>query len=128
MDIAKTAVMDDEGMISVMIGNITDQEKKITLIDDDRSVDVTLKPHSLTTLKYDSDYEPDENIDEALPDKAVKPIAATASSYEKNPIYNYQASSAIDDNMKTRWASDWKNQENITFELSSEGDSIRYAS
>lgn len=53
------------------------------MIDDDRSVDVTLKPHSLTTLKYDSDYEPDENIDEALPDKAVKPIAATASSYEK---------------------------------------------
>lgn len=29
MDIVKTAVMDDEGMISVMIGNITDQEKKL---------------------------------------------------------------------------------------------------
>ena len=118
-DIVKTAVMDDEGVVSVMLGNITDSEKKVTVIDDDRSVDVTLKPHSLTTVKYDSDYQPDEDIDATLPDVAVKPIAATASSYEKNPIYNYQAVSAIDDSMKTRWASDWTNQEDITFELSS---------
>ena len=119
MDIAKTAVLDEEGMVSVMLGNVTDEEKTVTVIDDDRSVDVTLKPHSLTTVKYDSDYEPDESIDSSLPDVAVKPIAATASSYEKNPIYNYRAESAIDDSMRTRWASDWTNQEDITFELSS---------
>ena len=80
---------------------------------------MTLQPHSLTTVKYDSDYEPDEDVDISLPDVAVKPIAAEASSYEKNPIYNYRAESAIDDSMRTRWASDWTNQEDITFELSS---------
>lgn len=119
MDIAKTAVLDEEGMISVMLGNVTDEEKTVTVVDADRSVDVTLKPHSLTTVKYDSNYQPDDSIDSSLPDVLVKPIAAEASSYEKNPIYNYQAESAIDDSMRTRWASDWTNQEYITFELSS---------
>lgn len=116
-DVVKTAVIDDSGMISVMLGNVTNEEKNITLVDDDRSVDITLQPHSLTTVKYSSNYEPDESIDETLPETMVKPIAATASSYEKNPIYNYQASSAIDNKMNTRWASDWTNQEDITFEL-----------
>lgn len=119
MDIVKTAVLDEEGMISVMLGNVTDEEKTVTVVDADRSVDVTLKPHSLTTVKYDSNYQPDDSIDSSLPDVLVKPIAAEASSYEKNPIYNYQAESAIDDSMRTRWASDWTNQEYITFELSS---------
>lgn len=112
-------MLDEEGMISVMLGNVTDEEKTVTVVDADRSVDVTLKPHSLTTVKYDSNYQPDDSIDSSLPDVLVKPIAAEASSYEKNPIYNYQAESAIDDSMRTRWASDWTNQEYITFELSS---------
>ncbi len=116
-DIAKTAVIDDHGIISVMLGNVTDEEKNITLVDDDRSVDVTLKPHSLTTVKYDSNYQSDDNIDTTLPEAKAKPIAATASSYEKNPVYDYQAGSAIDDDKNSRWASDWTNQEHITFEL-----------
>lgn len=117
MNIAKTAVIDENGMISVMLGNVTDEEKNITLVDNDRSVDVTLKPHSLTTVKYSSNYQSDDSIDETLPETSAKPIKATASSYEKNPIYDYQAGSAIDDNLNTRWASDWTNQEDITFEL-----------
>lgn len=83
MDIVKTAVLDEEGMISVMLGNVTDEEKTVTVVDADRSVDVTLKPHSLTTVKYDSNYQPDDSIDSSLPDVLVKPIAAEASSYEK---------------------------------------------
>ncbi|MEW6856553.1 discoidin domain-containing protein [Streptococcus iniae] len=47
----------------------------------------------------------------------MKPVAATASSYERNPIKNYEASSAIDESLDTRWASDWKDEESILFDL-----------
>lgn len=116
MDIVKTAVKDNNGNISVLLGNITDDEKTVNVIDGGKSVEVSLLPHSLTTLKYK-----DDGID-LIPDNEgrsvlVKPIGASATSYEKNPFYNYKATSAIDNSLRTRWASDWKDGEAITFEL-----------
>ncbi len=116
-DIAKTAVIDENGMISVMLGNVSDGEKTVRVVDKDRSVQVTLQPHSLTTVSFTNDYNPGNGIDPDLNEVAVKPARAEASSFEKNPVYDYQAASAIDGDLKTRWASDWTDTESITFEL-----------
>ena len=117
MDISKTAVKHSDGSTSVLLGNVTDKEQTVSVIDGGKAVKVTLPPHSLTTLKYktdNNDHDLDSGSELSTP---VKPIGATATSYEKNPLYNYQATSAIDDSMTTRWASDWKDNESITFEL-----------
>ena len=116
-DIAKTAVIDEEGNISVMLGNVTDTEQTISVVDKDRAVPVTLQPHSLTTVTFQDDYHPGNGINPDLNDGLVKPIHAVASTFEKNPVFNYQAESAVDDNPRTRWASDWTDEESITFEL-----------
>lgn len=117
LDIPKTVVEDKEGNISVLMGNVTDDAINLEVIDEDRSVSVELKPHSITTLKYKNDYTPSDEI--VIHDiVSVRPAAATATSYERNPIKNYQAASAIDGTDRTRWASDWKDRESITFELS----------
>ena len=117
MDIVKTAIKDSDGTISVLLGNVTDNEKTVNVIDGGKTVEVTLLPHSLTTLRYKDDgvdYLPGGDEEKNI---SVKPIAATATSYEKHPFYNYKAVSAIDDSLRTRWASDWKDNESITFEL-----------
>ncbi len=119
MDIAKTAVIDQNGKISLLLGNVTDTEKCVNVVEKDRSVQVTLQPHSLTTVSFTDDYRPGNGINPDLTEVAVKPGHATASTYEKNPVFNYRAESAIDDDLKTRWASDWTDTESITFELTS---------
>lgn len=116
-DIAKTAVIDQKGNVSLMLGNVTDSEKTVHVVDQDRSIQVTLQPHSLTTVSYANDYHPGNGINPDLNEVLAKPARAEASTFEKNPIFNYQASSAIDDDLKTRWASDWTDTESITFEL-----------
>ncbi len=117
LDIAKTAVIDQSGNISVMLGNVTDTEKTVNVVDKDRLVQVTLQPHSLTTVSFANDYNPGNGINPDLDEVLAKPARAEASTFEKNPIYNYQAESAIDNDPKTRWASDWTDTESITFEL-----------
>ena len=57
MDIVKTAVKDNDGSISVLLGNITDNKKTVSVIDGGKAVEVTLLPHSLTTLRYQDDGE-----------------------------------------------------------------------
>ncbi len=115
-DIAKTAVIDEAGNISVMLGNVTDAAQTVRVVDQDSAVSVTLQPHSLTPVTFRDDYRPGNGINPDLSEELVKPIHAVASTL-KNPVFNYRAESAVDDNLRTRWASDWTDEERITFEL-----------
>lgn len=56
-DIAKTAVIDDKGNISLMIGNVSKESKFLTVIDGERALNIRIKPNSLTTIKYSSNYD-----------------------------------------------------------------------
>lgn len=116
LDIPKTVVADKEGNISVLMGNVSDNYIKLEVVDENRSVTVQLKPHSLTTVKFKDDYKAEDSY-EVEKVVSISPAFASASSYERNPFKNYQAKSAIDGSFRTRWASDWQDQESITFEL-----------
>lgn len=97
-DIAKTVVIDEAGNISVLLGNVTDSEQTVSVVDKDRAVPVTLQPHSLTTVTFRDDYRPGNGVNPDLTEEMVKPIQAVASTFESNPVFNYRAESAEDDN------------------------------
>ncbi|RLU57935.1 hypothetical protein DIX83_08200 [Streptococcus iniae] len=120
--IEKTAVKQADGSCVVFLGNVSDLAKTVNLVEGNAFTQVRLEPHSLTSLKYKPlDTTPQEPSDPTRPvfekTSKMKPVAATASSYEQNPIKNYEASSAIDESLDTRWASDWKDEESILFDL-----------
>lgn len=105
--VEKTAVKKANGEIAVFLGNVKDYQQTVNVVDGDRLLQVSLPAHSMTTLVYE----------EAAALSYFKPDTATASSYERNPFKNYRASQAIDADVNTRWASDWQDQESITFGL-----------
>ncbi len=85
-DIAKTAVIDEAGNISVMLGNVTDAAQTVCVVDQDRAVSVTFQPHSLTTVTFRDDYRPGNGINPDLSEELGKPIHAVASTL-KNPVF-----------------------------------------
>lgn len=114
--LVKTAAIDKAGQVSILLGNVEDQKKTVTLMDGEASLQVTLPPHSLTSLSYNTYDKPMQSgpIETA---RWEKPVAAKATSYERNPFRSYRAEQAIDGKAKTRWASEWQDKESITFEL-----------
>lgn len=121
-DIIKTAAIDHEGNVSILLGNVTDQTITSTVLDGEAAVEVKLLPHSLTTLRYNTLDKPMAETEEyAQEAEVIHPLRAWASSYEWNPFKNYRAEQAIDHANRTRWASDWNDRESITFELHQTG-------
>lgn len=108
--VEKTAVKKDNGDIALFLGNIKNYEQTVNVVDSGKMVTVKLPAHSMTTLVYKEHGKI----------STFKPDSAYASSYEKNPFKNYRATQAIDTSINTRWASDWKDNENITFSLNEE--------
>lgn len=108
--IEKTAVKKANGDIAVFLGNVKDYAQTVNVVDSGKMVTVNLPAHSMTTLVYS------ETTDAVV----LKPISAYSSSYEWHPWKDYRANSAIDNNKNSRWASDWKDNESITFELDDE--------
>lgn len=110
----EVAFQDKEtGRIKLIVGNISSEIQECVIREGGRYVTTAIKPYTLVTFSI----EPTANTDYHT---AIH--SAAASSYEHNPIHDYSPISAIDGDIKTRWASDWKDDENITFDLGEEKD------
>ena len=120
--IVKTAAKDKDGNVSLLIGNVKDYDQRVTVIDGERSVTLTVPSHGLMTLKYNTAYNADTKpvYDPTRAKEWVIPVNAYASSHEWGIRDRFRPYSAIDRNSSTRWASGWNNGEWIVFELSAD--------
>lgn len=66
LSIDKTAVIDNEGYVSVLLGNTGDKAQSLTLVDGNYSLKLTLPANSLTTVRYLSDDLCDHDCDTYL--------------------------------------------------------------
>lgn len=108
----QTAFLDSQtGNVKLIVANGSGNNANFVIQEGGEYAPVTIPAHTVATYEFTPgttvDYEVARN----------KPT--TSSSFEGNPIHNYKAEMATDNNNGTRWASAWTDSEWVQVDLGS---------
>ncbi|MFA8451454.1 MAG: discoidin domain-containing protein [Bacteroidales bacterium] len=101
----QVSVQNPDGSITVFISNSLDEYFKVDILDGDKVVTYTLEPNSLTAFTYsDTANERDD-------------LAESKYAYASASENGYNPSHAEDNDLNSRWASDWKDDQWLEINL-----------